>query len=74
MNWTTCPTCGELLEIRSEERLSRFNHLTLTVSASGEVSSAEFGVTEPIWESCTTMQYLCCAWPPQPDGSGEQAI
>ncbi len=62
MNWKRCPLCEEApLEVRSDERLYAFNTLTLAVSDGGELTAAEFGLSEPVWEGLTTMQYLCCA-------------
>jgi hypothetical protein len=61
MNWRRCLWCEESpLEVRSDERLYAFNTLTLAVSDGGELAAAEFGLSEPVWEGLTTMQYLCC--------------
>jgi hypothetical protein len=60
IDFRTCPNCGEKLGIASEERLYASNHLkNINVDEDGQLIAAEWGTTEPDWESSTTTFYRC---------------
>ncbi len=60
IDFNVCPLCGVTHpEIASEERLYAANHLRIDVGEDGSLSRAEWTVTEPAWETSTTIRYLC---------------
>lgn len=60
INFSECPLCGVTqFEIASEERLYAANHLRTDVDDQGQLTNAEWTVTEPAWETSTTIRYLC---------------
>jgi hypothetical protein len=59
INFWTCPKCREPLEIASQERLYASNRLRLSIDALGQLTSADWGQTEPDWSSSTTLFYAC---------------
>lgn len=58
-DFRVCPACGEELEAKSEEKLYGDNRPQLTLDDAGELVKAEWGITEPDWESSTTTRYFC---------------
>ncbi len=53
-----CPGCGEeAFGLKSEEKLYGSNPPELTVSQTGELITAEWGLTEPDFPSQTTLRY-----------------
>lgn len=59
LNFLKCPLCGSDLEVAAEEDIAASNHLKLTIGDDGELKSAEFGVTEPRWDTSETILYRC---------------
>jgi len=60
VNWNTCPLCqASPLEVKIEETLLAYNHLSLTVGEGGALASAQWGTTDPDWESSETQDFLC---------------
>ncbi len=56
-----CPSCGDELEVATEEKLYGANHLQITVDDTGDLVGAKWGLTEPHWDSVVTTRYCCDA-------------
>ena len=60
LDFRRCPICGEEdVDLASEERLYAPNRLTVTLGEGGELLAAEWGLTEPDYNTSETAAYYC---------------